>query len=56
MTIRMTRREFAALAGAAVMTRPAFAQNSELLSRAIPSSAERLPVGGKRRPRILPIG
>jgi aryl-alcohol dehydrogenase-like predicted oxidoreductase len=46
MTIRMTRREFAALAGAAVMTRPAFAQNSELLSRAIPSSGERLPAVG----------
>ncbi|MGH9695230.1 MAG: aldo/keto reductase, partial [Bryobacteraceae bacterium] len=46
MTIRMTRREFAALAGAAALAHPAFAQNNEPLSRAIPSSGERLPAVG----------
>ena len=42
MTIRMTRREAAALVGAALVAPPAFAQ-TELLTRAIPSSGERLP-------------
>jgi aryl-alcohol dehydrogenase-like predicted oxidoreductase len=47
MKIQMTRREFATLAGAAALTRPAFAQsNGQLLTRAIPSSGERLPAVG----------
>ena len=47
MKIRMTRREFAALAGAAALARPAFAQSGgELLTRAIPSSGEVLPAVG----------
>jgi aryl-alcohol dehydrogenase-like predicted oxidoreductase len=47
MEIQMTRREFAALAGAAALARPAFAQSGEqLLTRAIPSSGERLPAVG----------
>jgi aryl-alcohol dehydrogenase-like predicted oxidoreductase len=45
MTIRMTRREAAALVGAALVAPPAFAQ-TELLTRAIPSSGERLPAVG----------
>jgi aryl-alcohol dehydrogenase-like predicted oxidoreductase len=47
MTIRMTRREFAGLAGAVAMTRPVFAQTgAQLLTRAIPASGERLPAVG----------
>lgn len=46
MTVRMTRREFAALAGSAALAHPALAQDSEPLSRAIPSSGERLPAVG----------
>ena len=47
MKIQMTRREFATLAGAAALTRPAFARsNGQLLTRAIPSSGERLPAVG----------
>jgi aryl-alcohol dehydrogenase-like predicted oxidoreductase len=47
MTIRMTRREFAGLAGAMAMTRPVFAQTgAQLLIRAIPASGERLPAVG----------
>jgi aryl-alcohol dehydrogenase-like predicted oxidoreductase len=47
MKIQMTRREFATLAGAAALTGPAFAQsNGQLLTRAIPSSGERLPAVG----------
>jgi aryl-alcohol dehydrogenase-like predicted oxidoreductase len=47
MTIRMTRREFAALAGAALLAPPVFAQTDALLiTRAIPSSGERLPAVG----------
>jgi aryl-alcohol dehydrogenase-like predicted oxidoreductase len=43
----MTRRDFAVLAGAAAMTRPVFAQTeAQLLTRAIPSSGERLPAVG----------
>jgi aryl-alcohol dehydrogenase-like predicted oxidoreductase len=42
----MTRREFAALAGAAVLARPALAQTDTTLTRAIPSSGERLPAVG----------
>jgi aryl-alcohol dehydrogenase-like predicted oxidoreductase len=46
--IRITRREFAALAGAAVLARKALAQNdpAPLIERAIPSSGERLPAVG----------
>ena len=46
MTIRMTRREFAIATGAAVLARPALAQSDALLTRAIPSSGERLPAVG----------
>ncbi|MGH6727904.1 MAG: aldo/keto reductase, partial [Pseudolabrys sp.] len=47
MKSHMTRRQFAALAGAAALTRPAFGQSGgELLMRAIPSSGERLPAVG----------
>jgi aryl-alcohol dehydrogenase-like predicted oxidoreductase len=46
MTIRMTRREFATLAGSAALMPPALAQDNESLSRAIPSSGERLPAVG----------
>jgi len=45
MTIRMTRREFAIATGA-VLARPALAQSDALLTRAIPSSGERLPAVG----------
>jgi aryl-alcohol dehydrogenase-like predicted oxidoreductase len=46
--MRITRREFSALAAAELLTPPAFAQTSEppLLTRAIPSTDERLPVVG----------
>jgi hypothetical protein len=42
--IRITRRGFAALAGATVLARKALAQNdaAPLIERAIPSSGERL--------------
>ena len=46
MTVRMTRRELAALLGAAVVAPSALAQTGELLTRAIPSSGERLPAVG----------
>jgi aryl-alcohol dehydrogenase-like predicted oxidoreductase len=46
MTIRMTRREFAMATGAAVLAPPALAQGDALLTRAIPSSGERLPAVG----------
>ena len=46
MTVRMTRRELAALLGAAVLAPSALAQTGELLTRAIPSSGERLPAVG----------
>jgi aryl-alcohol dehydrogenase-like predicted oxidoreductase len=46
MNIAMTRREFAALAGAVVLSPPASAQTGELMTRAIPSSGERLPAVG----------
>lgn len=46
--ICMTRRDFAALAAAALVARPAFAQNdaAPLITRAIPSTGERLPAVG----------
>jgi aryl-alcohol dehydrogenase-like predicted oxidoreductase len=47
MNTFMTRREFAALAGAGLLTWPAFAQTDRpLLTRAIPSSGERVPAVG----------
>jgi aryl-alcohol dehydrogenase-like predicted oxidoreductase len=46
--IRVTRRDFAALAGVALLARKALAQNDAepLIERAIPSSGERLPSVG----------
>ena len=46
MNIAMTRREFAALAGAVVLASPASAQTGEFMTRAIPGSGERLPAVG----------
>ncbi len=46
MAIRMTRREFAIATGAAVLVPPALAQSDALLTRAIPSSGERLSAVG----------
>jgi len=46
MTVRMTRREFAIATGAAVLAPPVLAQSDALLTRAIPSSGERLPAVG----------
>ena len=46
MNTGMTRREFVALAGAAVLSGPATAQTSEFITRAIPGSGERLPAVG----------
>ena len=46
MTMRMTRRELATLVGAAMLAPTAFAQTAAPLSRAIPSSGERLPAVG----------
>jgi aryl-alcohol dehydrogenase-like predicted oxidoreductase len=46
MRMHLTRREFAAIAGAAALTPPAFAQTGALLTRAIPKSGEPLPTVG----------
>src|SRR5271163_3198681 len=46
MTVGLTRREFAIAGSAAMLASPAFAQNSALLARAIPSTGERLPAVG----------
>jgi hypothetical protein len=46
MNITMTRREFAALAGAALLAPPASGQTGELITRAMPSSGERSPTAG----------
>lgn len=47
MTIRVTRREFAVLTGAAALATPAFGQTAPaLITRAIPSSGEQLPTVG----------
>jgi aryl-alcohol dehydrogenase-like predicted oxidoreductase len=47
LALRITRREFAALAGAGLLARPVYAQNdASLLTRAIPSSGERVPAVG----------
>ena len=53
--IRITRRDLAALAGAALLTRKASAQNGPgpLIERAIPGSGERLPVVGLGTARIF---
>jgi aryl-alcohol dehydrogenase-like predicted oxidoreductase len=45
-TFGMTRREFTALVGSAALAPAAWAQTGEPLSRAIPSSGERLPAVG----------
>ena len=46
MAINITRREFAVLAGSAVLAPPALAQSDALVTRAIPSSGELLPAVG----------
>src|ERR1700728_599567 len=47
MTIRVTRREFTVLTGAAALATPAFGQTAPaLITRAIPSSGEQLPTVG----------
>ena len=52
-TMRITRRELATLAGAAMLAPTAFAQTAALLSRAIPSTGERLPAVGLGTDEIL---
>jgi aryl-alcohol dehydrogenase-like predicted oxidoreductase len=42
----LTRREFAAFAGASLLAPPAIAQKESLLTRAIPSSGEQIPAVG----------
>lgn len=42
----LTRREFAAFAGASLLARPALAQTESLITRAIPSSGENIPTVG----------
>jgi aryl-alcohol dehydrogenase-like predicted oxidoreductase len=49
----LTRREFAAFAGASPVARPAPAQTSSLLMRAIPSSGELVPAVGLGTARIF---
>jgi len=52
--IRVTRRDFGALAGAALLARKASAQNgAALIERAIPSSGERLPAVGLGTARVF---
>jgi aryl-alcohol dehydrogenase-like predicted oxidoreductase len=53
--IRVTRRDFAALAGVALLARKALAQNetAPLIERAIPSSGERLPAVGLGTARVF---
>jgi aryl-alcohol dehydrogenase-like predicted oxidoreductase len=53
--LRITRRDFAALAGAALLAQKALAQNdaAALITRAIPSSGERLPVVGLGTARVF---
>lgn len=54
MTIRTTRRTFTALAGAALLARPAFAQTgAPLITRAIPGSGEQLPAVGLGTARVF---
>jgi aryl-alcohol dehydrogenase-like predicted oxidoreductase len=49
----LTRREFAVLAGASLLTRPAVAQTDSLLMRAIPGSGELVPAVGLGTARIF---
>jgi aryl-alcohol dehydrogenase-like predicted oxidoreductase len=49
----LTRREFAALAGASLLARPAVAQTDSLLMRAIPGSGELVPAVGLGTARIF---
>jgi hypothetical protein len=49
----LTRREFAAFAGASLFARPALAQTDSLLVRAIPSSGELVPAVGLGTARIF---
>ena len=53
MTVRMTRRRATALVGAALIAPSALAQTGELLTRAIPSSGERLPAVGLGTARVF---
>jgi aryl-alcohol dehydrogenase-like predicted oxidoreductase len=54
MSMRMTRRKFATLAGAALLAPPAHAQtDAALVTRAIPSSGERLPAVGLGTARVF---
>ena len=53
MSTVLTRREFAAFAGASLVARPALAQTSSLLMRAIPSSGELVPAVGLGTARIF---
>ena len=53
MSTGLTRREFAAFAGASVLARPAFAQTDALLTRAVPGSGERVPVVGLGTASVL---
>ena len=53
MSTVLTRREFAALAGAGLLARPAVAQTDSLLMRAIPSSGELVPAVGLGTARIF---
>ena len=53
MTRRMTRREATALIGATLIAPSALAQTGELLTRAIPSSGERLPAVGLGSARVF---
>jgi len=49
----LTRREFAVLAGASLLARPAVAQTDSLLMRAIPGSGELVPAVGLGTARIF---
>jgi aryl-alcohol dehydrogenase-like predicted oxidoreductase len=49
----LTRREFAALAGASLLARPAQAQSDSVVMRAIPSSGELVPAVGLGTARIF---
>ena len=53
MNTVLTRREFAALAGASLLARPAQAQSDSVVMRAIPSSGELVPAVGLGTARIF---
>ena len=54
MTMQMTRRKFAAMAGAALLAPPAYAQTeAAVITRVIPSSGERLPAVGLGTARVF---